>query len=417
MRYTKEKYIEECSNYHNNKYDYSLIDLKDKKIKIICPQHGVFEQNKSSHKKYGCWKCSVEFRSKMQSLGNHNFINKSIEIHGDVYDYSLVEYKNNLSRVYIICKVHNIFSQTPASHMSGNGCPKCGTESMVLKQRHDTNKFIDKSKKVHGNRYDYSKVKYINNNFHVDIICKEHGDFKQLSSNHLSGQGCPKCVGKSLTTEEIIEKCKKTHENKYNYSIQDEKIIIICKNHGEFSQKLNNHLNLKQGCPKCVGLNKTTYDFIKESKKIHGDIYDYSKTNYKLAKNKVIIICKKHGEFKQAPTHHLSGQSCPVCKCSKGEKSITDFLLEKSINFIHHYVFDDFKNHEFDFFIPDIQTCVEYDGVQHFKPIKYFGGQKAFDNQKIRDKMKDEYCLSNNIHLLRISYTDNINEKLKTLLQ
>ena len=417
MKYTKEEYIKEYNLFHNYKYDYSLIDVNDVKIKIICPAHGIFEQNKSSHKKYGCWKCSVINRSLSQSMGRDKFIKESIRIHKIKYDYTLVSYKNYQSKVIIICKNHGEFLQTPGSHLNGNGCPKCGTESMSLKQKHSIEDFIKESNKFHDYKYDYSLANYINNRSLLEIICRNHGIFKQIASNHLSGQGCPKCAGKKLTNNEILEKCKKIHKNKYDYSksdfsIYDRKIIIICKKHGEFKQMINNHLNQKQGCPKCIGLNKTTEDFIEESIKIHGLIYDYSMVKYKLAKDKVSIICKKHGEFKQSPTHHLSGQGCKKCKCSKGEKIINDILLLNNIKYIHHYTFNNFSNHEFDFYLPEKNICIEYDGVQHFKPVPYFGGEKSFINQQIRDKEKDKYCAENNIKLIRISYIENDIEKI-----
>lgn len=415
----KEKYIKDCNLFHNNKYDYSLIDLKETKIKIICPIHGVFEQNKSSHKKYGCKKCAAQLRGKKQSLGIDKFIEKSKNIHGDKYDYSLIDYKNNNIKVNIICKEHGEFLQAPLSHLSGNGCPICGAKSGGIKNSHDKNKFIEKASKIHGDKYDYSLVEYINNNTKVIIICKEHGEFSQLPNNHLSGQDCAKCTGRGLTKAEIIKKCQLIHKHVYDYSLVeynriDDNVIIVCKKHGEFKQEMNNHLNLKQGCPKCKGLNKTTHDFINESQLIHGNLYDYSKTEYILAKKPLIITCRKHGDFLQAPTHHLSGQGCPVCKSSKGEKKITDIFHKMNISFIHQHSFCDFKKYEYDFFIPEKNICIEYDGIQHFQPVNYFGGKEAFKIQQIRDRIKNDYCFKNNIKLIRISYKEkDIEEILK----
>jgi len=407
----KEKYIEECKLFHNNKYDYSLIDLKEIKIKIIFPIHGIFEQNKTSHKKYGCKKCAAKLRGEKQSLGIDKFVEKALKIHGDKYDYSLVDYKNNNTKVNIICKKHGSFFQEPLSHLVGNGCSICGAISGGQKNSHDRDKFVEKSTKIHGNKYDYSLVEYRNNNTKVNIICKEHGEFLQLANNHLSGQDCPKCMGRGLTKEETIKKCQLLHNYIYDYSLVeynriDDIVKIICKKHGEFKQEMNNHLNLKQGCPKCKGLNKTTQDFINESRLIHGNTYDYSKSEYILAKTTLIIICKKHGEFTQAPTHHLSGQGCPICKSSKGEKKVSDILNRMNIGFKHHHIFSDFTNYEYDFFIPEKNICIEYDGVQHFQPVNYFGGKEAFEKQKIRDQIKNDYCLRNNIKLIRISYIE-----------
>jgi Zn finger protein HypA/HybF involved in hydrogenase expression len=411
MKSNKQSYIEECNLFHNNKYDYSLIDLKDTKIKIICPTHGIFEQDKRSHKKYGCRKCAAKLRGENQSLGIDKFIEKASEIHGNKYDYSLVKYRSNNIKVEIICKEHGEFMQVPLSHLCGNGCPVCGAKSGGLKNSHDKDKFIEKASKIHGEKYDYSLVKYTNNNTKVIIICKEHGEFSQLPNNHLSGQDCPKCKGLNKTISDFIKISNEIHGEKYDYSQvifgkMEDSVIIVCKKHGKFLQTPNGHINKKNGCPKCKGLNKTTQDFINESRLIHGNLYDYSKTEYVLAKKPLIIICNKHGDFSQAPTHHLSGQGCPVCKSSKGEKKVTDILNKMKINFKHHHIFKDFTNYEYDFFIPEKNLCIEYDGIQHFQPVNYFGGKEAFKTQQIRDKIKNEYCFKNNIKLIRISYIE-----------
>jgi very-short-patch-repair endonuclease len=410
---SQKDYEEICNKKHNNKYDYSLADISNNKIKIICPIHGEFLQNKYSHKLgMGCWKCSVEFRSELQTLGKDKFVKKSIEVHGDVYNYDLVNYKNNNTKVKIICHRHGEYKQTPSSHLSGNGCPMCGTESMVRKQSHNTEKFIEKSINIHGNKYDYSKVNYINNRSKVTIICKRHGDFLITAGYHLNEHGCKKCDGIITNVIDLIEKANTIHNNKYDYSLVEYKnsnsrIKIICKKHGIFIQKVNNHLNQKQGCPMCYTktIKSNTTDFIEKSMKSHIGRYDYSLVDYKNAKTDVSIICKKHGIFKQQPTHHLSGKGCPICKSSKGENRIFNILTFRNIKFEHHFVFDNF-NLEFDFYLPDHNVCIEYDGIQHFKPINHFGGEKAFIDQVRRDKEKDEYCYVNNIHLLRIPYNE-----------
>lgn len=417
MKLTKDDYIYFCNKVHNFKYDYSLVDLNDKKIKIICPTHGLFVQNKTSHKKFGCWKCSVEKRANKQRLSKEEFIEKSVLIHNKKYDYTLVDYRNYQTKIKIICPEHGEFLQQPSSHINGNGCPKCGKLSMIKNNSHNLEKFIEKANIKHNNKYCYSLVNYLNNNSYIEIICPEHGKFKQLTNNHLSGQGCPKCVGKSLSKDEILDRCRKIHNNKYEYlniDIIKKEVLINCEFHGHFFQKLNNHMNMKQGCPKCKGLKKTTDDFIRQSIDIHGDVYDYSEVEYILAKKKVKIICKKHGIFEQAPTHHLSGQSCPKCNCSNGERIINKILSDRKINYKHHHVFNDFTNYEFDFYLPEKNLCIEYDGVQHFKPVSYFGGLKSFELQKIRDEIKNEYCKKNDIKLLRISYLeDNIEILIK----
>ena len=340
----------------------------------------------------------------MRRLTIEDFIFKSNKKHNYEYNYDDAIYINNYTKVIIKCKKHGAFEQSAAGHMRGQGCPKCKGGI-----KYDLEDFIKKGNEVHNMYYDYSKSIYIDNQSKINIICPEHGLFKQLSNNHLSGQGCPKCVGKFITNNEFIDKCTKAHNGKYSYiktiyKGSEVKITIICTEHGEFEQKASNHLNLKYGCAKCAGVAKSnTIDFIEKSIKIHGDLYDYKNVFYRNAKNDVEIICKKHGSFLQQPTKHLSSQGCPVCKLSKGELKIFKILSENNINFKTHHRFNDL-NLIFDFFLPDENIAIEYDGIQHFEPINHFGGFKSFENQKIRDKEKDEYCIKNNIHLLRIPY-------------
>jgi superfamily II DNA or RNA helicase len=185
-----------------------------------------------------------------------------------------------------------------------------------------TEEFIKRAKEVHGDKYDYSKVEYKSAKEKVCIICPLHGEFWQIPSNHLHGYGCPKCSGKNRTTEDFIAEARKIHGDKYDYSKVEyvntkTKVCIICPEHGEFWQNPCDHL-IGKGCPKCSGVNKSnTEEFVKKAKEIHGDKYDYSKVFYINNKTKVCIICTEHGEFWQTPINHLNGQGCPIC-CESG---------------------------------------------------------------------------------------------------
>jgi Zn finger protein HypA/HybF involved in hydrogenase expression len=156
-----EKIIKDYILKHGDKYDYSQSDFTKFKIKIKCPNHGVFEQNKYSHKNYGCWNCAVEERSNSQKMGKEEFVEKSKNTHGDKYEYEFVDYKNNREKVTIFCREHGKFKQTPSSHLTGSGCPKCGSESASKIQSSTTEAFIEKSKKIHADKYDYSLVEYL----------------------------------------------------------------------------------------------------------------------------------------------------------------------------------------------------------------------------------------------------------------
>ncbi len=260
-----------------------------------------------------------------KKLTTEEFIKRGKNVHKDEsenpkYDYSLVQYINNKTKVKIICIIHGVFEQAPASHLNGSICPKCSNEF----SKTNTNEFIQKSNKIHNNKYDYSKTQYILSKEKVIIICSEHGEFEQVANSHLLGHGCQKCVGKSqLIKEDFIKKSNIIHNNKYDYSKvvyenSKQQIIIICPEHGEFEQVAKNHIS-GNGCKKCAyennnNLTKKSNDvFIEQSNKIHNNKYNYSLTNYKSNKIKVDIICPIHGVFKQNPWHHINGCGCIKC--------------------------------------------------------------------------------------------------------
>ena len=210
--------------------------------------------------------------------------------------------------------------------------------------------FISKANEVHNYKYDYSWVEYNGNKTNVKIICKEHGEFAQTPNSHLNGKGCPKCCGNAKSTkEEFISKANDVHNYKYDYSLVEyngnkTKVKIICKEHGEFAQNPNNHLN-GNGCPKCGGTERlTTEEFISKANEVHNYKYDYRWVEYNGARSKVKIICKEHGEFRQTPDNHLNGKGCPKCNSSKGELIIEKYLIKNNINYESQKRFKDCKN-------------------------------------------------------------------------
>ena len=201
-----------------------------------------------------------------------------------------------------------------------------------MSKRLTKDEFVKRAKKVHGGRYDYSKVEYRGYNTKVCIICPKHGEFWQKVGHHLSGHGCPKCVGRNGTIEEFIQKARKIHGKKYDYSCVDyknteTKVKIICPKHGEFWQTPHGHLS-GRGCQKCRGefLRKkfvsSKEEFLERARKVHGDRYDYDGVNYVNNRIKIKIVCPKHGEFWQRPDAHLSGQGCPECSKKRTKESI-----------------------------------------------------------------------------------------------
>ena len=348
----------------------------------------------------------------MRKLTIEEFIEKSNKIHKKKYIYDSVIYINNSTKVIIECKEHGLFEQLPNAHMRGQGCSKC--KGGV---KYNLEDFIKKSNSVHNYKYNYEHSFYVDSYTMIGIECSEHGYFEQLPNNHMSGQGCPKCIGKSLSDDELLKRMNMIHNNKYDYSLvlftgMLNKVKIICSEHGIFEQKLSNHINLKQGCIKCANVYLSNKEeFIIKSVNKHGSLYNYDNVIYKSAKTNVDILCKKHGLFSQSPTKHLSGNGCPTCKLSKGEHSIMIYLDSNKIDYTSQFRIKGF-NLIFDFYLPDYNLCIEYDGLQHFKPVNYFGGIDAFNLQIKNDSLKNKYCLENQIKLLRIKYTDFKNIEL-----
>lgn len=185
---TNQEFIEKSSNIHNMRFDYSKVEYINAKTKviIICKKHGEFEQNPNNHLNgKGCFECACDYKRSNKI----DFINKSIKIHNDKYDYSFIEYIKVTSKVKIICKIHGEFLQTPNYHLSGKGCPRCCKAIKIM----DTEEFLIRANLRHNDRYDYSCAKYINSRENINIICKIHGVFSQIPRNHLIGNGCPKC--------------------------------------------------------------------------------------------------------------------------------------------------------------------------------------------------------------------------------
>lgn len=257
-----------------------------------------------------------------------------------------------------------------------------------MKKVSTTEQFIVKARKIHGDKYNYSKSNYTGVYNNIEIICSKHGSFSQRPNDHLNKCGCPSCGIESrkkytvMTLDKFIKKSNNVHNNKYDYSKIKKfnykvKTPIICPNHGIFYQIPNSHLN-GRGCPKCIGRNNTIIEIIFEFEKVHNNKYNYEliDLNKEIKKADYIdIICPNHGKFKQRIDCHLLGQGCPECKESSGEKKVKTFLKQNLIKFHAQYKFEDciFKRHlSFDFYLPDFRICIEYDGRQHFKINNFF---------------------------------------------
>lgn len=239
----------------------------------------------------------------MAKLTTEEFIKRAREVHGDKYDYSKVEYVNNQTKVRIVCPEHGEFMQRPIDHLKGHECSECGKKKIIESRRKTLEEFIEEARKVHGDKYDYSKVKYENTSTKVCINCKEHGEFWQAPYTHLNGHGCPKCAYKSdrkrhiYSQEEIIEKLRSIFGDRYSYEKVEYKamkvpIILVCHEkdengveHGDFSMRPVNIFSSHQECPKCskesrIKLQRKPVEkFIEEATKVHSGLYEYHKVN------------------------------------------------------------------------------------------------------------------------------------------
>lgn len=206
-------------------------------------------------------------------------------------------------------------------------------------------------------------------------------------------------------TEIFIEKARKIHGDKYDYSNVNyvkaiEKVYIICPTHGGFWQTPHMHL-CGRGCPKCAkNVRLTTEEFIECARKIHGDKYDYSKVEYKNARTEVCIICPDHGEFWQVPYVHIGiGCGCPSCNSSKLEDDVSkifpDFIRQQTFDWLKYKL-----SLSLDFYSPDLNIAIECQGEQHFRSVDYFGGDKKFEDIQQRDLHKFQLCQSHNIKVI-----------------
>jgi hypothetical protein len=288
------------------------------------------------------------------------------------------------------------------------GCILCARESFAIKNMKSKEKFIEDSKKIHGDEYDYSLVDYKGSFKNVKIICKKHGIFEQYPSNHLCNSKCPNCMkdkSKSINNN-FVKRAKLVHPNdNYDYSLSNvnyknnkQKIKIICNKHGVFEQSANSHLK-GRGCPTCYRtIKKTLQDFINKANYVHDNKYDYSLVDYKGSNKKVKIICKKHGLFEQLSVNHLRGIGCPNCHStiSHGHVEIADYIKSLGFSVINNN--RSFINpYELDILINNTNLAIEFHGIYYHSYDK-----KELPVQKNKHFNKFLLCKDKNLQLLQI---------------
>lgn len=281
-------------------------------------------------------------------IGKEDILKRLLTIFPN-YTFDLSEYTNTHCKIKTICGDGHESYQTVKNLLKGHGCNTCGNIRSSNKQKLNFDDVLKKFKDVHFDKYDYSEFDYKKNRIDSTIICPEHGRFTQSPWTHMKGHGCPSCSG---------------------------------------NKRLDTDM------------------FIKRSKDIHSIDYDYSKVNYINMKIPVEIICPKHGPFHQVPaTHIISGSGCPVCSQSYGERLVEIFLKSKNIKYESQKKFSKCKHKSllsFDFYLPDYNTCIEFNGLQHYHPVDIFGGVENYKIIKLRDNIKNDFCEKNNIKLIVI---------------
>ncbi len=307
-----------------------------------------------SHSKHGCPKCQIA--KQKYKRAKETFIKKLQSTNFELLEY--ISYK----KVHVKCKICGYIRETTSDNILRFGCNNCAVKRVSDSQRWSKDQFIENAIKVHGDFYDYSKVNYKSFNSKVEIVCPIHGSFLQTPGHHLSGQHCQKCLGR-IDTEEFIRLSKLKHKN----------------------------------------------------------LYDYSLSEYKNATTPIKIICKKHGIFYQLPyIHYNIGCGCQKCKMSHGEELIMHFLDKHNILYVYQKSFEKTnKNGRFivDFYIPKINSIIEFNGQQHYYAVDIFGGEESFRKQKERDEDLKQYCKDLNIKLLEIKYNQNVEETIELFLK
>ena len=379
-------------------------------------------------------------------LTTEEFHQKIRENFGDQYDLSGVVWPGANKKVTLTCRDHGTFTQT--SHLltkkdRPSGCQLCGKARTADAKRKGTGFIIEKFRAVHGDRFDYSTVVWKGIDEKVTIICREHGDFSVRPYKHLGPTGgCQQCnrirrEQTARTFEDWVSLCKAVHGDQYEYIRLTKRdgraaLVLRCPEHGEFVQAAKTHLQ-GRGCSKCGGIKiaeskrMSVDDYVERARTIHGDLYDYSEVEFDNIRQKIKIGCPDHGFFLQyAEAHTRLAIGCPKCKASKPEVRIRLWLENQDLDFVeqwrdHDCRFESGRLASFDFYLPQHNLIIEYDGEFHFmETVTIYPSRKMLEpnieaNQK-RDRIKDAWATTNGIRLERIRYDEDLENCLDSIL-
>ena len=283
-------------------------------------------------------------------LSDSEFKERCKKVHNGKYDYSITVYNGSGNDIEYICPKHGVITQNAASHKAGHGCRYCAIEENHNKTRYTLDDFVKKMKLVHGDKYDFSEAKYVDSQEEITLICHK----KDALGNE----------------------------------------------HGPFSRKPYSLLQ-GHGCPKCNGRNKTTELWIAEAKNVFPEgLYSFEHTIYKSARDKVIVTCKKHGDFDVPARDFLSGHGCPKCHMSNLEVEVEKCLQRAGLNYVWQKKFDWLNGMSLDFYIEKYGVAIECQGVQHFENKDFFNKRETLAERKERDQRKRELCKKHNIELV-----------------
>lgn len=413
----KRESVFEIYNYDLLPNNFTAFD----KIPIECYKHGVFYQKAGQHMfGTGCPTCGKLKSISNRTITSDKFIDKSRSKFGNTFIYSKTNYLKKGIDLTITCPNHGDFIIKPEEHLRLHyGCQKCEYE---IPREISKDKLIEKAKKVHNYKYDYSKVKYINSSHKVEIICPKHGSFWQHLHAHVNQSiNCIKCTREDdkLTLANFISRSKILHGDRYDYSKVEylnnqSKVIITCREHGDFIQRAGSHLAGNR-CKKCfIEESKlSTEQFINNAKKVHGDKYNYDKVKYIGNKKKIEITCSKHGSFWVTPNSHISEKTgCRFCMESKGEKAVEMCLRKYNIKYIREYKILPYP-YRYDFYLYELDIYIEFNGLQHYKPIDIFGGMSSYLKTKENDNIKKTIIKENNGKLIVLTYLHLSNDSVE----
>lgn len=356
---------------------------------------------------------------------NSQWLREVQDLVGDSF-VPLSVYDGNKKKVVIYhVDCGRIFYMSPNSFLRGQRCPKCGIISRSLKQTQTQKEFDAEIAKINHGRYKIL-TPYIDDQTPLEVECLVcHKHFHPTPHNLKVGTGCPRCAGSIVTQEDFDKRVEAKNNGQFSFSEPykntETKMTCHCNLCGfEWDISPHEFYNIK-GCPQCQTNHVYTKDeFNFKLNRKYGDEYRLVE-KYTPKKIKLKFYHKKCDDYFDARPADLlhGGTGCPHCNQSKGEMKIRKYLRDRSILFIEQKRFIDckYKRHlPFDFYIPSLRLAIEYDGAQHTQPNHFKRDINTFKEGQLRDHIKDWYCRSHHIMLIRIPYTAKTLDQIKSYL-